>query len=187
MTRHGGLTDRRASAHEDGRSGSRCRHCRHFQRDPSGSAWKVGGASGPARCGEETSYGNAGLIQREGVFPYGFPHNFGALFRYALNNTIDASYHFRALPSLVPFLARYWWHSGFTQHQKIAHLYAPLIEHSIAEHQDLIDASGAGDLIRKDGWMKVFRTERSGTRPIRTQSGFPPASESITRSFRPAS
>lgn len=131
-------------------------------------------------AGEETSYGNAGLIQREGVFPYGFPHNFGALFRYALNNTIDASYHFRALPSLVPFLARYWWHSGFTQHQKIAHLYAPLIEHSIAEHQDLIDASGAGDLIRKDGWMKVFRTKRSGTRPIRTQSGFPPASESIT-------
>ncbi|GCA48658.1 MULTISPECIES: NAD(P)/FAD-dependent oxidoreductase [Sinorhizobium] len=111
-------------------------------------------------AGEETSFGNAGLIQREGVFPYGFPHNFGALFRYALNNTIDASYHFRALPSLVPFLARYWWHSGFTQHQKIAHLYAPLIEHSIAEHQDLIDASGAGDLIRKDGWMKVFRTEK---------------------------
>ncbi|MDX3810092.1 MAG: FAD-dependent oxidoreductase, partial [Bosea sp. (in: a-proteobacteria)] len=37
--------------------------------------------------GEETSYGNAGLIQREGVYPYGFPHDFGALFRYAMNNT----------------------------------------------------------------------------------------------------
>lgn len=111
-------------------------------------------------AGEETSYGNAGLIQREGVFPYGFPHDFGALFRYALNNTIDAHYHFRALPGLVPFLARYWWHSGFTQHRRIAQLYAPLIEHSISEHQDLIEASGAGDLIRKDGWMKVFRTEK---------------------------
>ncbi|MBA4336024.1 MAG: amino acid dehydrogenase, partial [Methylobacterium sp.] len=40
--------------------------------------------------GEETSYGNAGLIQREGVYPYGFPHDFGALIRYAMNNTIDA-------------------------------------------------------------------------------------------------
>ena len=38
-------------------------------------------------------------------------------------------------------------------------MYAPLIENSIAEHADLINASGAGDLIRKDGWMKVFRTE----------------------------
>ena len=112
---------------------------------------------GPA---EETSYGNAGLIQREGVFPYGFPHDFGALFRYALNNTIDAHYHLSAIPGIIPFLARYWWHSGFRQHQSIAHLYAPLIEHSISEHADLIAASGADDLIRKDGWMKVFRTEK---------------------------
>ncbi len=28
---------------------------------------------------EETSYGNAGLIQREGVYPYGFPHDLAAL------------------------------------------------------------------------------------------------------------
>ncbi|MDO9418332.1 NAD(P)/FAD-dependent oxidoreductase [Pararhizobium sp.] len=111
-------------------------------------------------AGEETSYGNAGLIQREGVFPYGFPHDFGALFRYALNNTIDAHYHLTALPGLVPFLARYWWNSGFVQHQSIAKMYAPLIENSISEHSDLIDASGAGNLIRKDGWMKVFRTEK---------------------------
>ncbi|MBD8553386.1 FAD-binding oxidoreductase [Rhizobium sp. CFBP 8762] len=110
-------------------------------------------------AGEETSYGNAGLIQREGVYPYGFPHDFGALFRYALNNTIDAHYHFSALPSLVPFLARYWWNSGFTRHQHIARLYAPLIENSISEHSDLITASGADHLIRKDGWMKVFRSE----------------------------
>ncbi|MEA3535970.1 FAD-binding oxidoreductase [Rhizobium sp. CC-YZS058] len=111
--------------------------------------------------GEETSFGNAGLIQREGVVPYGFPHDFGALFRYALNNTIDAHYHVKALPGLVPFLIRYWWNSGFTQHQRIARLYAPLIENSITEHDDLIKASGADNLIQRDGWMKVFRTEKA--------------------------
>lgn len=110
-------------------------------------------------AGEETSFGNAGLIQREGVVPYGFPHDFGALFRYALNNTIDAHYHLKALPGLVPFLVRYWWNSGFTQHQHISRLYAPLIENSISEHDDLIKASGADNLIQRDGWMKVFRTE----------------------------
>ncbi|WP_092987367.1 FAD-binding oxidoreductase [Rhizobium sp. NFR03] len=110
-------------------------------------------------AGEETSFGNAGLIQREGVVPYGFPHDFGALFRYALNNTIDAHYHLKALPGLVPFLLRYWWNSGFTQHQHIARLYAPLIENSITEHADLIKASGADNLIQRDGWMKVFRTD----------------------------
>ncbi|NHT74232.1 FAD-binding oxidoreductase [Rhizobiaceae bacterium CRRU44] len=110
-------------------------------------------------AGEETSFGNAGLIQREGVVPYGFPHDFGALFRYALNNTIEAHYHLKALPGLVPFLVRYWWNSGFTQHQHIARLYAPLIENSITEHADLIKASGADNLIQRDGWMKVFRTD----------------------------
>src|ERR1043165_5999894 len=40
---------------------------------------------------EETSYGNAGLVQREGVYPYGFPHDFGALPRYRVNSPIGAT------------------------------------------------------------------------------------------------
>jgi NADPH-dependent 2,4-dienoyl-CoA reductase/sulfur reductase-like enzyme len=47
--------------------------------------------------GSETSFGNAGLIQREGVVPYGFPQQLGLLIRYAFNNRIDAHYHLRAL------------------------------------------------------------------------------------------
>jgi D-amino-acid dehydrogenase len=37
------------------------------------------------RCdpGEETSYGNAGLIQREAVIPYTFPREFGVVLSYA--------------------------------------------------------------------------------------------------------
>src|SRR5258706_4169427 len=57
---------------------------------------------------EETSYGNAGLVQREGVYPYGFPHDFGALFRYVLNRTIDAHYHTSAIPRLAPCLYKHW-------------------------------------------------------------------------------
>jgi len=72
--------------------------------------------------GEETSFGNAGLIQREGVYPYGFPHDFGALLRYALNNTIDAHYHWNALPKLAPFLWQYWMHSRPAQHEAIARM-----------------------------------------------------------------
>lgn len=108
--------------------------------------------------GEETSYGNAGLIQREGVAPYGFPRDFAVLLRYALNNRIDAFYHARAMPKVAPFLLRYWWHSDAGRHALIAKSYAPLIEHSITEHADLIDAANAGHLIRKDGWTEVFRT-----------------------------
>ncbi|WP_114188192.1 NAD(P)/FAD-dependent oxidoreductase [Microvirga aerophila] len=119
------------------------------------------------RPGEETSFGNAGLIQREGVYPYGFPHDFGALLRYALNNTIDAHYHMAALPKLAPFLFQYWMHSRPAQHEAIARLYAPLIEHSVTEHMALAEAAGSTHLIRPTGWMKVFRSEKSMERQLR--------------------
>ena len=112
---------------------------------------------GPA---EETSFGNAGLIQREGVYPYGFPHDFGALFRYGLNRTIDAHYHPSAIPRLAPFLWRYWQHSRPARHQAIARVYSKLIEHCITEHEALAAEAGAQALLRRSGWMKVFRTER---------------------------
>jgi len=109
---------------------------------------------------EETSYGNAGLVQREGVYPYGFPHDFGALFRYGLNRTIDAYYHPSAIPRLAPFLWKYWHHSRPRRHAAIARTYAQLIEHCLEEHQALMREAGSQALARPSGWMKVFRTER---------------------------
>ncbi len=109
---------------------------------------------------EETSFGNAGLIQREGVYPYGFPHDFGALFRYGLNRTIDAYYHPSALLDLAPFLWKYWHHSRRKRHARIARLYSRLIEHCVAEHDALAREAGATELLRRTGWMRVFRTER---------------------------
>src|SRR5688500_14778982 len=109
---------------------------------------------------EETSFGNAGLVQREGVYPYGFPHDFGALLRYSFNRTIDAHYHPSAIPRLAPFLWKYWHHSRPARHRAIAQLYSKLIEHCITEHQALAAEAGAMDLFRRSGWMKVFRTER---------------------------
>jgi D-amino-acid dehydrogenase len=109
---------------------------------------------------EETSYGNAGLVQREGVYPYGFPHDFGALFRYGINRTIDAHYHPSAIPQLAGFLLKYWNHSKPARHAEIARAYSQLINHCVEEHEALIRESGASELARPTGWMKAFRTER---------------------------
>jgi D-amino-acid dehydrogenase len=113
---------------------------------------------------EETSFGNAGLIQREGVYPYGFPHDFGALLRYGLNRTIDAHYHPSALPRLAPFLWRYWHHSRPARHAEVARRYAKLIEHCVSEHETLARESDANGFLRPGGWMKVFRTARERDR-----------------------
>jgi D-amino-acid dehydrogenase len=111
--------------------------------------------------GEETSAGNAGLIQREAIYPYGFPSDLRKIFRYASNRTADLHYHLTAMPGLALFLARYWWHSKSARHDAIAALYAPLIEHSLIEHGALIEEAGAGDLIRKNGWLIAFRTAKA--------------------------
>jgi D-lysine oxidase len=113
---------------------------------------------------EETSFGNAGLIQREGVYPYGFPHDFGALARYGLNRTIDAYYHPSALLRLAPFLWQYWKYSRPARHAEVARRYSKLIEHCVAEHESLAAEAGAASLLRRSGWMKVFRTERERDR-----------------------
>jgi D-amino-acid dehydrogenase len=109
---------------------------------------------------EETSFGNAGFIQREGVYPYGFPHDFGALARYGFNRTIDAHYHPSALLDLAPFLWKYWLHSRRERHEQIARQYSKLIEHCVTEHDALVAEAGATGLIRRQGWMRVFRTNR---------------------------
>lgn len=47
--------------------------------------------------GEETSYGNAGLIQREAYLPYTFPQGLDRLIRYALNDQTEAHYQVSSL------------------------------------------------------------------------------------------
>ncbi len=109
--------------------------------------------------GAGTSFGNAGLIQRESVYPYAFPRDPRVILHYATNLSTEVRYQVSALPGLVPFIARFWFHSAPARHSAIAHLYAPLIARSISEHADLIAAANAEHLIRKNGWLIVFRTE----------------------------
>ncbi|MFM0168026.1 NAD(P)/FAD-dependent oxidoreductase [Paraburkholderia sediminicola] len=108
--------------------------------------------------GNETSFGNAGLIQREGVYPYAFPRGLGTLLRYARNQSADVRYHADAIVKTAPFLWQYWRNSHPTRHAAIAKSYATLIEHCVSEHRALATDAGASALLRPIGWMKVFRT-----------------------------
>jgi D-amino-acid dehydrogenase len=106
--------------------------------------------------GRATSYGNAGLIQREGVLPRAFPQDWRALLRYARNASTDMHFHPPALPVLAPFLARYWWHSLPERYRKTVMSYATLIAHSVSEHAPLIAAADAAHLVEKNGWLSLF-------------------------------
>jgi len=111
--------------------------------------------------GLATSYGNAGLIQSEGVMPHAFPRDPLLLWRYALNATPHTHYHLAALVGIAPQLLQYWWHSEPKRYQAIVRSYAPFIAQSLPEHKALIDEAGAHDLIRKNGWVQVCRSARA--------------------------
>jgi hypothetical protein len=53
-------------------------------------------------AGEETSYGNGGLIESASVFPYMFPRDLRQILQYATNRTPQLRYHFADLPSFLP-------------------------------------------------------------------------------------
>ena len=108
---------------------------------------------------EETSYGNSGLIQREGVVPYGFPRDWGKILKAALNLGPQSNLHWRAVPWLAPFLYQYWRHGTPERLAATARAAKPLVERSLAEHEGLMEPAGIASLPRRTGYLKVYRSE----------------------------
>jgi len=108
--------------------------------------------------GEETSHGNAGIIQREGVMPYPFPRDPGLIFKYAFNLLPEANLHWSALPRIAPWLLRYWRASTPAGVAATARAMRPLIERCILEHEALMADAGILGLVRRTGYMRVYRS-----------------------------
>ena len=81
---------------------------------------------------EETSYGNAGIIQTEGVLPYPFPRDLRKIITYALNRSPEAHLHWRALPEIAPWLFQYWRHGSKERINATARAALPLIKHCLS-------------------------------------------------------
>ncbi|TDN63910.1 FAD-binding oxidoreductase [Paraburkholderia sp. BL10I2N1] len=109
--------------------------------------------------GEETSFGNAGLIERSSIVPYGFPRRLGTLLRYARNQSTDLYWDYKAIPSYASWLARFWWHSSPQRLAAAARDMLPLIRQSVTEHDALIARAGLGALVHDGGWIEAFRTQ----------------------------
>ena len=107
--------------------------------------------------GEETSYGNSGIIQREGVVPYPFPRQIGLLAQYALNMRTEANLHWSALPTIAPWLYRYWAASTPARLAATARAARPLIERCVVEHEALMGEAGIASMLRRTGYLRFYR------------------------------
>jgi len=108
--------------------------------------------------GQETSFGNAGLVQREGVHPVLFPTALKDILSHAFKRESESNYHWSALAHLAPFLWRYWrFSSSRTRVAETVRANIGLFEHCVTRHREMADAAGCGHLIKPTGWLRVFR------------------------------
>jgi D-amino-acid dehydrogenase len=111
--------------------------------------------------GEETSYGNAGLIQREAFLPYSFPTGLSKLIKYALNGQSEAHYQVSSLLHVAAPLFKYWRNSSPERIERTIRTNRPLFERCLAEHEELAAEAGITDLLRMGGWIEVYRKEQT--------------------------
>jgi len=111
--------------------------------------------------GEETSYGNTGIIEGNTVFPPAFPRSLAALARVAFKRAPEANYHLASLAKVAPWLLAFRAASQPAKLLETAHAMRPLFGRAVAEHEALMAEAGAAHLMRKTGWLKLYRSDAS--------------------------
>jgi len=109
--------------------------------------------------GEGTSYGNAGIIEGNTVFPAAFPSSLAELARIALKRSPVANYHLLHLPRIAPWLAAF---RAASQPQRLietAQLMRPLFARAVGEHEQLAAEASAERYLSHRGWLKLYRTD----------------------------
>lgn len=110
--------------------------------------------------GEATSYGNAGIIEGNTIFPAAFPSDWTELLRVALKRSPVANYHLTFLPRVAPWLAAFYAASQPAGLVETAKLMRPLFARAVSEHEALSAEAGASHYLRHLGWLKLYRTDR---------------------------
>jgi D-amino-acid dehydrogenase len=109
--------------------------------------------------GEGTSYGNAGVIEGNTIFPPAFPADWVALVRIALKRSPVVNYHAAHLLRIAPWLAAFRAASRPARLVETARLMRPLFARAVAEHEVLVAEAGAERYLSRRGWLKLYRTD----------------------------
>jgi len=117
--------------------------------------------------GQGTSFGNAGLIQREAVFPPPFPRHLSELLSYLGNRSSRVQYCPTDIISMLPMLWKYWKNSGLPYTKTISHAYGALIQHCLGDHQDLAEWTNTKSLYTSGGWVQLFQSSEKFQREIK--------------------
>lgn len=108
--------------------------------------------------GEETSYGNAGVIEGGTYVPMAMPFNPVELLRYARNDQPEMRFHWGFLPRIAPWLLQLAMNSTEAKLRGNSAAVMALLAHAIQEHKALMERAGALGFLRETGWIRLYRS-----------------------------
>jgi D-amino-acid dehydrogenase len=128
--------------------------------------------------GQGTSYGNAGIIEGNTLFPARFPSSLGAVIRIALKRAPEADYHLAFLAQVAPWLLAFRRNSAPERLVETMNAMRPLFSRAVGEHAELMAEADAERYLRRTGWLKLYRSDAglAGTareRAIAAEIGIP--------------
>jgi D-amino-acid dehydrogenase len=108
--------------------------------------------------GEETSFGNSGVIERDAFVPIGFPP-LHRMPRYMLGTSPELNFHWSFLPQIASWLMALRRQSNPEAVKRYAVAMDPLLAEAAPAHRRFATVSGANRYLRETGWIRLFRTD----------------------------
>jgi D-amino-acid dehydrogenase len=112
-------------------------------------------------AGEGTSYGNAGIIEGNTIFPPAFPSSLADLAQIALKRSPVVNYHAWHLVRIAPWINAFRIASQPAHIRETARLMRPLFARAVAEHEAVAAEAGAEGYFNRRGWLKLYRSDQT--------------------------
>lgn len=113
--------------------------------------------------GEETSYGNAGLLSSGSILPLNKPSLFKTWPSYITNQSKALRYDLGWSIRNADWIVRFFANAVQSRVKPRATALHGLIGASLALHRDWIVKAGAPERIRETGWLKAWRSEATAS------------------------
>nr|WP_321444059.1 FAD-binding oxidoreductase [uncultured Cohaesibacter sp.] len=111
--------------------------------------------------GEETSHGNAGIIEKDGMVPLTIPSKPTEILKFASNRMIHMHYHPTFMPQLTGWLYRMWLLSNPAGIDRYARGVQPLRQRSADEHAYFAGPAEITNQFRHTGWIHLYHSAKS--------------------------
>jgi len=109
----------------------------------------------------ETSSGNAGVICNSGIHPLADPALLGNSPSLLLNRDPRLLIHYRQLPQLLPWMIRFGINCNIKTFTRCTEKIAGLTADALPRHLTLMQQAGASDLLKHDGWLRLYRSHKT--------------------------